>query len=81
MRPRMQRCRRAFRSKALNSLSDALATALDHDLARHWEADEDFWPFDAAPGPVLIQAEGPTRLVSQTSGYRCPDRTAAVAFH
>lgn len=40
--------------RALQCFGDCLASALDLDMARHWEADQDFW--EAAPKSLAIGA-------------------------
>jgi len=40
--------------KRLQRMGDALAAALDLDMTRHWEADEDFW--SAAPKALAVGA-------------------------
>jgi ParB family chromosome partitioning protein len=44
----------SFEDKRLQRIGDALAAALDLDMSRHWEADEDFW--SAAPKALAIGA-------------------------
>ncbi len=44
----------SFEDKRLRRIGDALAAALDLDMTRHWEADEDFWA--AAPKALAIAA-------------------------
>ncbi len=44
----------SLEDKRLQRIGDALAAALDLDMSRHWEADEDFW--SAAPKALAIGA-------------------------
>lgn len=59
----------SFEDRRRQRMSDALAAALDLDMAKHWEADEDFWL--SAPKSLALGAlEGAPAIASMAEKER-----------
>ena len=60
--------------KRLQRMSDALAAALDLDMTRHWEANQDFW--EAAPKALALSSARNRAIdrLAQRGGAQSQDR-------
>ncbi len=67
----------SIQDSKLQAMSDALASALDLDMRRYWDADSDFW--ERAPKAFIIEALAGAAPIAEMSEAARKVRLAALA--